>query len=265
MSFHIVTADSTAHWDAIVPLGGYVAAQNLPPGVPNERWAQNISVTWYPTGDAMADAIAGGLNPPNNRARVMIDELRGNSINIVADCARAMRTRYPQWAGRWGCYVVNGTNVAYPGLQPAIDELLDARAMIACEFYAHQTDYQKSGDTATERDIWLGDFFRGSRGSFSQGRLHWLAERRKSRGSDSHLSALFGVTDNFIQDWTFLDRMFYVFVNRSGYRGLLLSSNGGAGSWKWDREGLSSTSRDVRFADSWRWYCQQGKTALSPR
>ena len=265
MSFHIVTADSQAHWDAIVPLGGYIAAQNPPPGIPNERWAQNIHCDWYGSGDAMADAIAGGLNPPNNRARVMIDELRGNTISKIADCARAMRTRYPQWAGRWGCYLVNGTGVAYTGLQPAIDELLDARAMMVCELYPYQSDYQKSGSNAAERDEWLSDFFRGSRGAFPQGRLHWLAQRRKSRSSDSHLSVMFGVTDKFMSDWTFLDRCFYVFVKYSGYRGLLLADNGGAGSWKWDRDALESSSRDVRFADSWRWYCQQGKTSLSPR
>jgi hypothetical protein len=265
MSFHIISADSQAHWDSIVPLGGYIAAQNPPPGIPNERWAQNISVTWYGSGVAMADAIAGGLNPPNNRARVMIDELRGDSIQMVADCARTMQTQYPQWAGRWGCYLVNGTNVAYTGLQPAIDELLDARAMISCELYAKESDYHNAGSSTGEKDTWLGDFYRGSRGAFPQGRLHWLVQRRKSRGSDSHISALFGVTDKFVSNWTFLDRCFYVFVNRSGYRGLLLSSNGGAGSWKWDRDGLSSSSRDVRFSDSWRWYCEQGKTNLSPR
>jgi hypothetical protein len=150
------------------------------------------------------------------------------------------------------------------GLQPAIDNLLDARAMIACEFYAKQSDYNNAGDTKGERDVWLGDFFRGSRGAFPQGRLHWLSERRKSRGSDSHLSALFGVTDKFVSDYSFLDRMFYVFVNRSGYRGLGLASNGGIGSWKWDADGLSSSSRDVRFVESWDWYCRQGKTTLCP-
>ena len=108
---------------------------------------------------------------------------------MVADCARPMRDRYPQHAGRWGCYLVNGTNVGYPGLNPAIDALLDARAMIACELYAKQADYNAAGDTKGERDIWLGDFFRGSRGAFRQGRLHWLVQRRKSRGSRLALSA----------------------------------------------------------------------------
>lgn len=267
MSYNIISADSQYHWDALISLpAGYIAAQNPPPGIPNERWAQNISVDWYGNGAAMAEAIAGGLNPPNNRAVVMIDELRSASISKVADCAFHMRTYYPQWAGRWGCYLVTGTNVAYPGLQPAIDELLDARARISCEMYAKQSEYNAAGDTKGERDTWLGDYFRGSRGAFqNQGRLHWLAERRKSRSSDSHLSVMFGVTDKYVSDYTFLDRMFYVFVNRSGYRGLALASNGGIGSWKWDSPELSSSARDVRFATSWDWYCRQGQTNLCPQ
>lgn len=262
--FNIISADSPYHWDALLALpAGYIAAQNPPPGVPNERWAQNISVEWYGNGDIMADAIAGGLNA--GRAVIMIDELRSESITKVDSCARAMRSRYPQHAGRWGCYLVTGTNVAYPGLQPAIDSLLDARAMIACEMYAKQSEYNAAGDTKAERDTWLGDYFRGSRGEFqNQGRIHWLAERRKGRGSDSHLSVLFGVTDKYVSDYSFLDRMFYVFVNKSGYRGLLLADNGGAGAWKWDAPELSSSSRDVRFATSWDWYCRQGKTTLCP-
>jgi hypothetical protein len=212
----------------------------------------------------MALAIVGGLDPPENRAKIMIDEVRGDSYPMVADCARWLRLNRPDLAGRWGAYLVNGTNVGYPGLQPAIDELLDARAMIACEMYAKQSDYNAAGDTKGERDTWLGDFYRGSRGEFPQGRLHWLVERRKSRSSDSHISALLGVIDKFVTDYVFMDRCFYVFVNRSGYRGLALASNGGLGSYKWDRDGMSSTSRDVRFATSWDWYCGLGKTTLNP-
>ena len=127
-----------------------------------------------------------------------------------------------------------------------------------------QDRYEAAGEVKWKRDAWLGDFFRGSRGAFPQPRLHWLVEQRKARGSASHISVLFGVTDRFVADAGFLDRMFYVFVTRSGYRSVALASNGGVGSWKWDHEALSSTTRDSRFARSWDWYCQQERIRLNP-
>lgn len=269
----VVLAD-TGYWDSIqeivvnnaVPL---IAAQNRPTTVSNTEWCQNISETWYSTGAEMADAIAGGLGQPAPPAVIMIDELRGNSIGKVYDCANRMRTVYPQYEARWGAYIVNGYNVAYPNLNPsstpAIDELLRANAILACEFYAKRSDYCVSASSAAGRDQWLEDFFVGSQGSFPQGRFRWLVQRRNNViGSASRLTAVFGVTDNFMDGSNpaiFLDRMFYVWVARTGYRGTLLADNGGAGSWKWDSQAVGTTGRDLAFRDSWNHYCLNGSTS----
>jgi hypothetical protein len=265
---HIVHIADTYSWDAIKALsesngGPMITSQNKPEGVPYDHWNRNISVLWYQSGEQMADAINAILsNPAGAPARVMIDEVRSASKDMVAACARRMRSVYPQWRGRWGAYIVTGEAIAYPNLQPAIDELLDAGAPLGVEMYAHQSRYCASGSTIAERDRWLGDYFHGSRGAFSQGRFHWLAQRRRIRGSESQLTVLFGVTDDFLDGRApakFLDRMFYVWATRSGYRGTILDDNGGPGAWKWDAPKMGNTSRDLAFAESFQHYSVEGR------
>jgi hypothetical protein len=270
VAHHIVVIADRSSWNSIRALSDehvnvLVTSQNKPEDLPWGRWARNISVTWYETGEEMADAIAAILTDPAGApARVMVDELRSAEVDKVAACAARMRAAYPELAGRWGAYLVHGLAVAYPNLQPAIDELLLADAALVPEMYPARSQYCAAGDTAYDRDVWLSDYFRGSRGSFPQGRVHWLVNRRTHLGSASSIAPIFGVTDTFMtgdQPARFLDRMFYVWATRSGYRSLLLAENGGPGAYKWQHPHTSNTSRDLAFASSYAHYSAGGSTS----
>lgn len=263
-SHHIVVIADRAHWDAIralsdAGLGPMITSQNKPDDLPFERWTRNIHHSTYPTGEALADGIHQILCAPDGApARVMIDEVRGESIDKIAAAAERLRTRYPQWAGRWGAYLVNGEGVSYPRLNPAIDALLDAHAVIGVELYVHQSRYCASGANAGARDVWLAGFFRGDE---NLGRFQWLADRRAGRGSQSHLTLLFGVTDAYLdgaQPAVFLDRMFYVWATRSGHPSVILQENGGVGAYKWEAADVGNTSRDLAFQEAYQHYGVMG-------
>jgi hypothetical protein len=264
--FHTVTAANLATWNSLLTLGTQtlIAAQNQPPGVPASKWVKNIHPSQYATAEAMADGMhqlfASGTGP----VAILIDEVKTATESYIVTVADRMRTVYPQWTGRWGAYLVNGTAIAYPNLAPAIDALLEADAIIAVEMYPYLADYCAGGTTTVARDIWLGDFFHGSRGAFPQGRFHWLAQRRTAKGSASHLTVVFGVTDKFVGGSgaaIFIDRMFYVWVTRSNYPSTISLQNGGPGAWKWDGPAVGNTSRDLAFAESFEHYVVQGKTS----
>jgi hypothetical protein len=263
---HVVAKNSPGYWNALLDYpGAYIASQwPAPLLVVPARYAQNISPTWYRDGEAMADAIVGGLES-GGRAIVLLDEVRGDSVEIVADCAARMPSRYD---GRWGAYLVTGPKISYPKLQPAIDRLLERDALILPEFYAHRARYvdvsHRKGVGAADRD--LRDFFMGG-GAYPEGRWRWLMARRKHVGSNSRVVPVFGVTDAYVDGQgaaKFLDRMFYVWVKPksrggTGWRGWLLAH--GAGSWKWHASAVSTTSRDVAFVASSRWYVDEKRTA----
>ncbi len=265
--FHTVVRDDIYAWDAILGAasdgpGPIIASQNRPDSVPPSRWARHVSVTWFESGTHLADTIHQIFSAPDAPKRVMIDELRVDSIQLVADAAYRLRTLYPQWRGRWGAYLVNGQAVSYARLNPAIDQLLLAGAPIGAEMYIRQSAYCASGSTAAARDQWLADFFRGTQGKFPQARFKWLVERRAHLGSESHLSVLFGVTDDFLDGKSpgvFLDRLFYVWANLSKFPSTLLIANGGPGAWKWDQPYMSNTSRDLAFVQSLQHYAISGK------
>ena len=57
----------------------------------------------------------------------------------------------------------------------------------------------------------------------------------------------------------YLDNMFHVWATRTEFRALMLSDNGGIGTYKWD-EKVSNPLRDALFVDSWNHYCRDGAT-----
>jgi hypothetical protein len=262
---NIVNRTDTPFWDSIKTLvegnvGPLVASQHKPDTVAHTKWCQNISPLRFTSGEAMANRINQILSQDDRPQLVMIDELRTDTVQKIHACARRMRTAFPVHRGRWGAYLVNGTAVSYARLNPAIDALLAADAILACEMYARESDYCAAADP----DKWLEDFFLGSQGAFPQPRFHWLAERKASRRSASRLTVLFGVTNSYIDngDGTkFLDRMFYIWATRSGYRAIVSVANGGAGSWKWESGAIASGTRDLAFAGSWNHYCREGLTS----
>jgi hypothetical protein len=272
--YHIIDPNDTHAFDSIASMVltngvGYLASHQPPTEVPRKHWAQNISPKWYASGEEMARAINGGLVQGAAPGMIMIDELNGNSRQKINECAVFMKAQYPQWEGRWGCYIVDGYGVSYRNLDPAISSLLVANATVAPEFYPKQSWYCNAHPTNIGvRDQWLSDYFYGE-GPRNYGRcctrlarFHWLIERRRELKSKSSVCPLFGVSDQFMdgtQPVRFLDRMFFVWVTRTGYAGLLHDSNGGAGSWKWQRPFMSNSSRDLAFSRSWEWYCKDKK------
>ena len=255
------------HWDAIRTLadrglGPMITSQNRPDDLPWERWTRNVH--WESTGGdgvALADAVhAVFANPDGAPNKVLIDELKTASQDTIVAFAERMAERYPQWRGRWGAYIVAGEAVHYANLTRGIDALLLAGAILVPELYFHQSRYCASGSSADERDVWLGHMFRGDA---HLARVHWLVQRGVHYGSDSQISPMFGVTDHYLDGRSpavYLDRMFYVFVTRSDYRGLALEPNGGIGAWKWDGDAMANTSRDLAFAESFEHYSVLGRT-----
>jgi hypothetical protein len=263
--YHIVVIADGDRYDSIRALadagqGPIVTSQNKPDDLPWERWARNVHYASYASSEALADDLHHLLCVPGAAPlEVMIDELKPESMELIRGAAERMRARYSQWSGRWGAYVVNGEAVAYPNLAPALDALLDADAIVAPEMYAIESHYCAAGRDAAARDQWLADFFRGTD---RLGRFHWLAQRRADRGSHSELTVLFGVTDHYLDGPSpdvFLDRMFYVWATRTGYRGVILPDNGGPGAYKWEAATVGSTSRDRAFAESYQHYGVQGR------
>lgn len=266
-SFHIIDREDVYHWDAVRVIAEaneatLISSQNKPEDLDVAFWAQKVNATWYANGQDLADAIHNALSQGASSPRmVMVDELNSGTIDIVADAADHLREHYPQWTGRWGAFVVNGTAVSFARLNPAIDALFDAQATLAVELYARQSEYCASGDSAGERDVWLADFYNGGR---SLARMNWLMKRRTYRDSSSHVSVLFGVTDSYMNGTNpgvFLDRMFYVFLSRTYHDWTIAYDNGGPGAYKWDSPANGNTSRDVAFADSYEHYVVNGKAS----
>jgi hypothetical protein len=271
--FNIINRNSPEHWAAIRELvtsteGPLVASQNHPEGLPFAKWAQNLGVLRIPSAEAGAEAVVGSLGAPEPPRVVMLDDLRMAAVEMIRDLARIMRDRHPELAGRWGVYVANGPGVGLDNYGPAIAELLRAGATLAVEMYPRYADYCGAGWRSAGRDRWLAAYFRGG-GPFPRHRLDWLMAQRDALGSPSRVTAVFGVTDKGRRPGTqeylrgrrpaeFLDRIFEVWMTGSGHPELLAAANGGAGSYKWDRDAVSDPSRAGDFVASWRRHCEPG-------
>ena len=275
--FHIVARRTPLRWDAIhglvlsheLPL---ITSENRPADVAPGNWCKYILARRLETGRDVADAVIRALTGDRDEpaAMAMIDELAGGRglVPKIADAARRLRRRRPDLRGRWGAFVGSGPRTAYtkfnPPEAPAIDELLRADATLTLELYPRYSAYCASAATVSGRVQWMAVFFRGGGGAFPQPRLRWLAERRQALGSASRLTVLFPTTDvsplNYLPRTgaaTYLDRMFYVWANHSGFRGMMLAGNGGIGTYKWDGAVLHRL-RDTRFVECWNHYCRDG-------
>jgi hypothetical protein len=246
--FHtvVLATQDRDRWDAVRSLvlttdGPLIASQNRPPAdvVPVAKWTKNISVLHHPSPASLTEAALTALQaPPGERPRfVIVDELRTDSVSLIAAFAKEMR-RHPDLAGRWGCYLANGGRVSFRSWRPAIDELLRADARLVVEMYPSYGEYIASGASSAERDGWLRDFFMGG-GAFPAGRFGWLMTH--SKGSASGVSVMFGVTDKGRKPGRltymrgprpaqFLDRLFYVWMTRTGHPEVISAARGGAGS-----------------------------------
>jgi hypothetical protein len=268
-SFHFVYPGSPAHSDAILALsqsqpGIVFVSTNKPPGLPPDRWAAYRSYRSNPQPTA-ADINALLVDPATAPRFVMLEELHNRaSGEYFVRVSNEMRTRYPQWAGRWGAFVGYAN---YPVLADGLDALLRADAVLSLELYPRQSQYCASAQTAGERDIWLAEQFAGNA---RIGRIRWLMKRREMHGSRSFVTPLFGVGDVLLdgrKPAVFLDRIFYVWKTRSGFPSMIAAANGGPGAYKWQnveetalKYGVGNTSRDLAFAQSYQHYSVQGAT-----
>jgi hypothetical protein len=254
----VIAANPEARW-----------VSSEPPPVGAERWALRLGVDDFANGELLGERIAellSGTGRGPTPATVIVDELRGGrntTLERVAACAQWLRREHPALdGGRWAVYLAHQDVEPFNAMLPAIDPLLAAGATIAVEMYATERAYCAAARGDPERgDAWLADFFLGGRGASPRPGFAWLAERRRELGSRSRLTAVFGVTDDYLDGhdpFTFLDRMFFVWMTRTGYPGIIGAANGGAGSYKWQRDHLDSATRDQRFAESWDHYCRQG-------
>jgi len=184
---HICTKRDT-RWKQL-PKTTYIATQYpRPEGLEFNRWIQNIAPQWYPTSQALAEAIAGGLRSPNGPAYVMIDELKASNIDKIAEAARLLK-KETDIQKRWGAYIVNGTAVSYSRLNPAIDRLLEANAILCCEMYFKMSLYKKLGKSYLTQNMW---------GTKSRAKLKWLVARKRYKKSNSHIVGLIGLTPTYL-------------------------------------------------------------------
>lgn len=267
----VATADD---WPALAALiranPGTRWVSTTPPPVGPERWALRLGVEDFADGESLGERIAdvlAGAGAGPRPATVIVDELRGganSTLERVARCATWLHRERPALdGGSWAVYLAHQDVAAFDTLLPALDPILAAGATIAVEMYATETAYCGAGRDDDAGDGWLADFFLGGRGSSPGAGFAWLAERRGLLGSRSRLTAVFGVTDTYLDGrdpFVFLDRMFYVWMTRTGFPAVLAAANGGAGSYKWQRDHLDATTRDQRFAAAWEHYCGRGQT-----
>ena len=241
-----------------------------PPPVGLDRWALRLGVEDFADGEALGRRIAALLDGRGSHpapAHVIVDELRGGAgttMDRIADCAAWLRReRSDLDGGRWAIYLAHQDVAPFDALAPALDHVLAAGATIAVEMYANHSAYCDNGESPEERDEWLADFFVGGRGSSPRPGFAWLEERRREIGSRSLLTAVFGVTDVYLDGPApaeFLDRMFLVWATRTGFPRVISAANGGAGSYKWQRAHLDARLGDQTFTAAWYHYCGAGRT-----
>jgi hypothetical protein len=272
--FNTADVETADHWPALAalirahPETRWVST--TPPPVGPERWALRLGVEDFADGERLGERIADVLSGPHRGPRpatVIVDELRGganSTLERMAACTSWLHREHPALGGgRWAIYLAHQDVAAFDTLIPALDPALAAGATIAVEMYATQSAYCHAGGEGAG-DAWLADFFLGGRGSSPGAGFAWLAERRRQLGSRSRLTAVFGVTDTYLDGpdpFVFLDRMFFVWMTRTGFPGVLAAANGGAGSYKWQRDHLDATTRDQRFAAAWDHYCRRGEAS----
>jgi hypothetical protein len=281
--FHIINTNSPNNYNSIVDLanagtGSYVCNNNIPAGLSPTRWCKKVQafasgggLAWPSGADMAAQAIVPALQ--NGEAQfVMIDELdvgsRGDARYLISNCCDYMRLYYPQYAGRWGCFLsmADYTTLNGPSPQNAIDWLLTYNSIIACEMYVTQWAYHyASGGSSNPTtpapnypagDTWLGNYFTG--GGANPNRFQWLVQRRSQLGSVSRLTVVFSVYDQDLnrtqKQNAFMNHLFWVWRHKTAYPSTINATNGGVGSYKW--ESIGDTGRDAVFQSAWNYYCR---------
>jgi hypothetical protein len=255
--------------------GSRLAGTNpaLPAGISTSaKYARIVLVNSTMTPQQLASTVTSAMADPN--LFVAINEI-SNAANVTGTAntliAQAAAIIGPGYANRWGAYIAYGSASSGPDFQPfitAIDAVYANHGSLLPEFYAGYAGYFTSCSGCTndgQRDVSLNSrFFSGA------GKLSWLMGRRPT-GSLSQVHPIFAVgttvltSANDANNARFLDRLFYVFVTRSGWRTLALNAQnpGGIGSYKWDDQPWgtgTNTTRDNYFSILWNRYSIAGAT-----
>lgn len=287
--FHILNVSSPNNYNSIVNLvnagtGSYVCSNSMPSGITSARWCKKIQ-TFHSSGSGFAFSSgtnmalsANGIVPALQAGAqyVMLDELdngsRGDVRAQIVECCAAMAA-YPQYTGRWGCFLsmkhyAAELNSSSPS-QAAIDALLNAQAIVGAEMYVTQWAYHyESGGSSNVTnpapnypagDTWLGNYWKGGP---SIARFMWLVNRRNSLGSSSRLTAVFSVYDADLnrqqRQNAFMNHCLWVWRHKTGYPSTINATNGGAGTYKWDS--IGDTGRDAVYETAWNYYCRDFST-----
>lgn len=264
-------------WEQIVKPnpGCFIASNNRPTGtgspdspsgvvVQPEKWAKVYGLTNVDDSTKITianDAVTSLTN--NDCAVVVFDELSNSTLAFATDISEFMRTQHPELKGRWGFYLVSGSNVSYAGLRSCLTSLINASAFICPELYMDYTTYCSIAPQYTDKDKWLESQINGNS---SLARLNWLHDLQVSMNKFTQISPVVGVTDKFNSGLTpskMIDRTMWGILNSthgSRYGVYMGDGNaGGIGSWKWDATALTDTNRANDFVISWNNYSRDRK------
>jgi len=82
-----------------------IASQQPVPGLPPSRWTQVVP-TMGRTPQQVAASVVHALTAANPApARVLLDELRGDSKHTISGAVRILARQHPELRGRWGVYL----------------------------------------------------------------------------------------------------------------------------------------------------------------
>lgn len=240
-----------------------------PAGVSVAKYARVLNETNYADGVALGNAVKSVLADPS--AFVAVNEMSKTNQAKIASMASTIGTGYPN---RWGVFIAYGsagTGQFFPDFATGVDAVYAANGRLMPEFYPRYGNYYSCAGCTTDaqRDAWMNaNFFNGS------GKLNWLMARKTQLfpSSQSRVHPIFGIGDQLLHSTVesrnarFLDRIFYVYANQSGYRALILNASnpGGAGSYLWAAGTIwgpqTATARDSTFAVLWKRYGVDGLT-----
>lgn len=119
-----------------------IASQQPVPGLPPSRWTQVVP-TMGRTPQQVAASVVHALTAANPApARVLLDELRGDSKHTISGAVRILARQHPELRGRWGVYLSGGSlaharNLNDEGKKPqgALDFVHEGGGYVVAEMY----------------------------------------------------------------------------------------------------------------------------------
>lgn len=226
---HYVSRAAGADWAPLLTrTTDFIAAKadsysDPPSGVPTDRWFQVVSPTWWNDAATMVHDILVGLRDQvKPRAGIAIDEVRGNTTELMEDFWPQVNAQGASRAEkrRIAVYLVNGTAVDYKGpIQLALERALKNDAWILPEFY-----WKPGGPSPTA-------LLRGGDG-VAKHRFPWLMKRRAMLGSESLVTPICAVGEPFVTRAQEIEMVVREWFQKSQWRSWLMANGVGTYVWK---------------------------------